>query len=73
MAAAQQNSIWEKCHLPNIFRSGGICRRKERSRRWPSHPHNRWARPGRGRAPMCVEASCLPSVSSSSSVGLLGK
>jgi hypothetical protein len=33
MVAAQQNSIWEKCCTPDIFRSEGICRQKERSRR----------------------------------------
>jgi hypothetical protein len=51
MAVAQRKSIWEKRRLPDIFRSGGICRRKEGSRRRPSRPHNRWARPGLGRAP----------------------
>jgi hypothetical protein len=33
------------------FRSEGICRRKEGSRQWPRRSHNRWARPGLGRAP----------------------
>jgi hypothetical protein len=51
MAAAQWKSIWGKRHLSDIFRSRGICRRKERSRRRPSRPHTRWARPGLGRAP----------------------
>jgi hypothetical protein len=51
MVAAQQKSFWEKCHLPDIFRSRGICRQKERSRRWPSRSHTRWARLGLGRAP----------------------
>jgi hypothetical protein len=74
MAAAQRKSIWEKRHLPDIFRSRGMCRRKEGSRRRPSRSHTRWARPGLGRAPcVCVEASCLPFVSSSGSVGLLVK
>jgi hypothetical protein len=44
---------------PDIFRSEGICRRKEKSRRRPSRPHNRWARPGLGRAP-CVCGSLVP-------------
>jgi hypothetical protein len=59
MVAAQRNSIWEKCRNPDIFRSEGICRRKERSRRRPSRPHNRWARPGLGRAP-CVCGGLVP-------------
>jgi hypothetical protein len=59
MAAAHRKSIWEKCHLSDIFRSGGICRQKERSRRRPSRPHNRWARPGLGRAP-CVCGGLVP-------------
>jgi hypothetical protein len=50
MAAAQQKCIWEKRRLPDIFESGGIYRRKERSRGWPRRPHTRWARPGLGRA-----------------------
>jgi hypothetical protein len=53
MATAQQKSIWEKRHLPDIFRSRGIYRRKERSRRRPSRPHTRWVQPGLGHAP-CV-------------------
>jgi hypothetical protein len=59
MVAAQQKSIWEKCCTPDIFRSEGICRRKEGSRRRPSRPHNRWARPGLGRAP-CVCGGLVP-------------
>jgi hypothetical protein len=51
MVAAQRKSFWEKRHTPDISRSEGICRRKQGSRRRPSHPHNRWARPGLGRAP----------------------
>jgi hypothetical protein len=51
MVAAQWKSIWEKRWTPAPFRSEGICRRKERSRRWPRRPHNRWARSGQGRAP----------------------
>jgi hypothetical protein len=56
MAAAQWKSIWEKCRLPNIIESGGICRRKERSRGWPRHPHTRRARPGLGCAPCACGA-----------------
>jgi hypothetical protein len=41
----------KKRQTPTPFRSEGICRRKEGSRRWPRRPHNRWARPGLGRAP----------------------
>jgi hypothetical protein len=51
MAAVQRKSIWEKRRTPAPFRSEGICRRKEGSRRRPRRPHNRWARPGLGRAP----------------------
>jgi hypothetical protein len=59
MAAAQRKSIWEKRHLPDIIESGGICRRKERSRGRPSHPHTRWARPGLGHTP-CVCGALEP-------------
>jgi hypothetical protein len=59
MAAAQQKSIWEKRRLSDIFRSRGIFRRKERSRRRPSRPHTRWAWPGLGRAP-CVCGGLVP-------------
>jgi hypothetical protein len=51
MVATQQKSIWEKRRTPAPFRSEGIWRRKEGSRRRPSWPHHRWARPGLGRAP----------------------
>jgi hypothetical protein len=50
MVAAQRNSIWEKRRTPNVFRSEGICRRKEGSRRWPRRPHHPLAWPGFGRA-----------------------
>jgi hypothetical protein len=50
MVAAQRNSIWEKCQTPDSFRSGGICRQKEGSRRWSRRPHHLLARPGLGRA-----------------------
>jgi hypothetical protein len=56
MAAVQRKSIWEKCRLLDIIESGGICRRKERSRGWPRHPHTRWARPGLGRTPCACGA-----------------
>jgi hypothetical protein len=59
MAAAQRKSIWEKLRLPDTFRSGGICRRKERSKRRSSRSHTRWARPGLGRAP-CVCGGLVP-------------
>jgi hypothetical protein len=59
MVAAQRKSIWKKRRLPDIFRSRGICRRKERSRRRPSRPHTRWVRPGLGRAP-CVCGGLVP-------------
>jgi hypothetical protein len=48
MVAAHRKSIWEKRRTPSPFRSEGICRRKEGSRRWPRRPHHRWARPGLG-------------------------
>jgi hypothetical protein len=50
MVAAQQNSIWEKHRTPDSFRSKGICRRKESSRRRLGWPHHILARPGLGRA-----------------------
>jgi hypothetical protein len=56
MVAAQRKSIWEKRRLPDIIESGGICRRKERSRGRPRRPHTRWARPGLGRAPCACGA-----------------
>jgi hypothetical protein len=51
VVAAQRKSIWEKHQTPAPFRSEGICRRKEGSRRRPRRSHNRWVRPGLGRAP----------------------
>jgi hypothetical protein len=48
MVAAQRNSIWEKRRTPDIFRSEGICRRKEGSRRWLGRPHHPLVRPGLG-------------------------
>jgi hypothetical protein len=51
VVAAQWKSIWEKRRTPTPFRSEGMCRRKEGSRRWPRQSHNRWARPGLGHAP----------------------
>jgi hypothetical protein len=50
MAAAQRNSIWEKRQTPDSFRSGGICRQKEGSRRRLGWPHHTLARPGLGHA-----------------------
>jgi hypothetical protein len=50
MVAAQQNSIWKKCQTPDSFRSKGICRRKEGSRRWLGWPHHPLVRPGLGRS-----------------------
>jgi hypothetical protein len=59
MVAAQRKSFWEKRCLPDIFRSRGICRWKERSRKRPSRSHTRWARLGLGRAP-CVCGGLVP-------------
>jgi hypothetical protein len=59
MVVAQQKSIWEKRCLPDIIKSGGICRRKERSRGRTRRPHTRWARPGLGHAP-CVCGALEP-------------
>jgi hypothetical protein len=73
MVAAQRKSIREKHRTPAPFRSEGICRRKEGSRRWPRWPHHRWARPGLGHAPGGEPGSQPLSISSSSSVGLLVK
>jgi hypothetical protein len=50
MAAAQRKSIWEKCRLPDIMSSGGICRREGRLRGEQGPPHARVAWPGLGRA-----------------------
>jgi hypothetical protein len=52
-----------KCWTPSVFRSQGICRRKEGSRRRLGWPHHTLARPGLGRttrwcgglpAPLCL-------------------
>jgi hypothetical protein len=56
MVAGQQNSIWEKHRIPDSFRSGGICRRKEGSRRWPRCLHHPLARPGLA----CATRGCEP-------------
>jgi hypothetical protein len=53
MVAAQQKSIWEKHHLPDLKLLGGICRREGRSRGVLEPPHTRVARPGLGCA-TCV-------------------
>jgi hypothetical protein len=58
MVAAQRKSIWEKCRTPDSFRSNGICRRKEGSRRRLVWPHHRWAWPGLGCTPWWW--ACLP-------------
>jgi hypothetical protein len=73
MVAAQRNSIWEKRQTPDVFRSEGICRRKERSRRWPRRPHHPLAWLGLACATRGVSPSWPLSVSYSSSVGLLVK
>jgi hypothetical protein len=59
MAAVQRKSIWEKTLSLDIIKSGGIYRRKERSRGRPRRPHTRWARPGLGHAP-CVCGALEP-------------
>jgi hypothetical protein len=73
MVAAQRKSIWEKCRTSAIFRSEGICRRKEGSRRWPRQPHHRWARPGLGRVPLVVSPGHSPLCLSFSLRGSSGK
>jgi hypothetical protein len=60
MVAAQRNSIWEKRRTPDKFKSEGICRRKEGSRRWPRQPHHPLARPGLGRATWWCGALLAP-------------
>jgi hypothetical protein len=60
MVAAQRNSIWEKHWTPDIFRSDGICRRKERSRRWLEWPHHPLAWPGLARATRWCGALLAP-------------
>jgi hypothetical protein len=78
--AAQRKSIWEKRQTPAVFRSEGICRRKEGLRRWPRWPHHPLARPGLGRATRGCEPLMAPwhgrgdgHQGGSSSVGLLVK
>jgi hypothetical protein len=60
MVAAQRKSIWEKHQTPAVFRSEGICRRKEGSRRWPRRPHHPLAWLGLGR----TNRECEPLVAS---------
>jgi hypothetical protein len=60
MVAAQWNSIWERRRTPDIFRSEGICRRKEGSRRWPGWPHHPLAWPGLARATRWCGALLAP-------------
>jgi hypothetical protein len=74
MAAAQRKSIWEKNVVPLIFSGQGVYvggRRGRGDGRAALTPGGRSQ--GRAAPPVCVEASCLPSVSSSGSVGLLVK
>jgi hypothetical protein len=63
LMAAQRKSIWEKRRTPDSFRSKGICRWKEGSRRRMGWSHHTLARPGLGRgtrwcgghpAPLCL-------------------
>jgi hypothetical protein len=60
VVAAQRNSIWEKCLTPDVFRSEGICRRKEGSRRWPRQSHHPLARPGLARTTRGCEPLVAP-------------
>jgi hypothetical protein len=60
MVAAQRNSIWGKHQTPDIFRSKGICRRKEGSRRWLGRPHHPLARPGLARTTRWCGALLAP-------------
>jgi hypothetical protein len=60
MVVVQRNSIWVKRRTPDVFRSEGICRRKEGSRRWPRRPHHPLARPGLGRATRWCGALLAP-------------
>jgi hypothetical protein len=60
MVAAQRNSIWEKHRTPDSFRSGGICRRKEGSRRWPRRPHHPLAQPSLAHATRGCEPLVAP-------------
>jgi hypothetical protein len=59
MTVAQRKPNWEKCRLPDIIMSGGICRREGRSRGLLGPPHARAARPGLGRA-TCVWGALEP-------------
>jgi hypothetical protein len=58
VVAAQRDSIWEKRRTPDVFRSEGIYRRKEGSRRWLGWPHHPLARPGLA----CATRWCEPLV-----------
>jgi hypothetical protein len=60
MVTAQQNSIWEKRQTPDSFRSKGVCRWKEGSRRRLGRPHHPLARPGLGRATRWCGALLAP-------------
>jgi hypothetical protein len=69
MAAAQRKSIWEKCHLPDIMSTEGICRREGC---WgPLTPG--WRGQGWAAPPMRDGPSSFLSLLSSGSVGLLVK
>jgi hypothetical protein len=50
VVAVQRNSIWEKRQTPDIFRSEGICRRNEGSKRRLGQPHHPLAWRGLARA-----------------------
>jgi hypothetical protein len=60
MLAVQRNSIWEKRQTLDPFRSEGICRRKEGSRRWPRQPHHPLVRPGLAHATRGCEPLMAP-------------
>jgi hypothetical protein len=60
MVAAQRNSIWDKRRTPDIFRSEGICRQKERSRRWLGRPHHPLVQPGLARTTRWCGALLAP-------------
>jgi hypothetical protein len=60
MVVAHRNSIWEKFWTPDVFRSEGICRRKEGSRRWLGRPHHPLAQPGLDHATRWCEPPVAP-------------
>jgi hypothetical protein len=60
VVAVQRTSIWDKRRTPDVFRSEGICRRKEGSSRWLRQPHHPLAWPSLARATRWCEPLVAP-------------